>query len=48
MTGVTDATDTALGLMLLVIRILPSLLLWGACTLLAPSRRPPLGAPPPL
>ena len=29
-TGVTEATDTALGLMLLVIRILPSLLLWGA------------------
>jgi anti-sigma factor RsiW len=29
-TGVTDATDTALGLALLVIRILPSLLLWGA------------------
>jgi hypothetical protein len=29
-TGVTDATDTALGLMLLAIRILPSLLLWGA------------------
>ena len=29
-TGVTDATDTVLGLMLLVIRILPSLLLWGA------------------
>ena len=29
-TGVTDATDTALGLMLLVLRILPSLLLWGA------------------
>jgi anti-sigma factor RsiW len=29
-TGVTDATDTALGLMLLVIRVLPSLVLWGA------------------
>ena len=29
-TGVTDATDTALGLAVLVIQILPSLLLWGA------------------
>ena len=38
-TGVTGATDTALGLMLLVIRILPSLLLWGP-DLLARLRRP--------
>ena len=46
-TGVTDATDTALGLMLLVIRILPSLLLWGAVLYWPVARRPTLGPPLP-